>query len=128
MMNTKLLMTITAALLGLAGVILNFFPQEVSNTLQIDKANSIILQILGSLYFAFAMLNWMAKSYLIGGIYSKPIAMANFAHFMIGALALTKSGINDSGTLFIWPAMTAYLILAVLFGFVLFTSPKSKAQ
>ena len=127
MMNTKFLMTITAAILGSTGVILTFFPQEVSNTLQIDKANSIIFQILGSLYFAFAILNWMAKANLIGGIYGRPIAMANFAHFMMGALALIKSGINNSNILFIWPAMTSYLILAVLFGIVLFTSPKSKA-
>ncbi len=127
-MNTKLLMTITTAILGLAGVILNFFPLEVSNTLQIDKANSIIFQILGSLYFAFAMLNWMTKDHLIGGIYTRPIAMANFAHFMIAALGLIKSGIKNPNIPFIWPAMTAYLILAVLFGFVLFTSPKSKAQ
>lgn len=128
MKKTKLLMTITAAILGLVAVILTFFPQEVSNTLQMDKANSIIFQILGSLYFPFAMLNWMTKANLIGGIYSRPIAMANFTHFMIGVLALTKSGIRSSSISFIWPVMITYLILAVLFGIVLFNSPNSKVQ
>lgn len=128
MKKTKLLMTITAAILGLIGVILTFFPQEVSNTLQMDKANSIIFKILGSLYFAFAMLNWMTKANLIGGIYSRPIAMANFIHFMIGVLVLAKSEIKNSNISFFWPAMMTYLILAVLFGIVLFTSPNSKVQ
>ena len=93
-----------------------------------DKANSIIFQIQGSLYFAFAMLNWMTKANIMGGIYSRPIAMTNFTHFMIGVLAFTKSRIRNSNISFIWPAMITYLILAVLFGIVLFNSPNSKAQ
>jgi len=31
------------------------------------------MQIIGSFYFAFAILNWMSKGSIIGGIYNRPI-------------------------------------------------------
>ena len=42
----------------------------------------------------FAMLNWMAKGVIIGGIYSRPIVIANLAHFLIGDLELIKAVIH----------------------------------
>ena len=32
----------------------------------------------------------MAKESLIGGIYNRPIAIGNFMHFAVGAMALIK--------------------------------------
>ena len=48
-------------------------------------------QACGVLYLGFAILNWMAKDDLIGGIYSRPVAMGNFLHFFTIAMALVKS-------------------------------------
>ena len=45
------------------------------------------MQIIGSLYFALAILNWMSKGSFIGGIYNRPIAIANLTHFVIAGLA-----------------------------------------
>jgi len=125
-MNTKLLMTISAVILGIAGIILSFLPVEVSKYLEMTGTNSIILQILGALYFGFAMLNWTAKANLIGGIYSRPVAIGNFAHFLIGALALAKVAFKNMNLTYILIAMITYLIFAILFGYVLFTNPISK--
>lgn len=83
-------MTITAAILGATGIVLTFMPQEVASFLNLPEATTILFQILGALYFGFAMLNWTAKANLIGGIYSRPVAIANFTHFLIGGLALAK--------------------------------------
>ena len=124
-MNTKILMTVSAIMLGVAGIILTFMPEEVSRILNPASSPSIILQILGALYFAFAMLNWTAKGNLIGGIYSKPVAIANFTHFMIGGLALVKLAIHEPNWIFIWVVAILYLLFALLFGWVLFTSPVS---
>jgi energy-converting hydrogenase Eha subunit C len=88
--NTKLLMIISAAILGSTGIILTFMPQEVSQILNLTASNQIVFQISGALYFGFAMLNWMAKTNLMGGIYSRPIAIANFTHFLIGGLAFRR--------------------------------------
>ena len=125
-MNTKLLMTVSAFVLGIIGVALSFAPQEVAVYLRLNGASSIILQILGALYFGFAMLNWTAKANLIGGIYSRPVAIGNFTHFIIGALALIKTALNNSGITFIWIVVIVYSIFAIFFGYVLFNNPVMK--
>ena len=122
-MNTKLIMGSSAFFLALIGIGFSFFGAEsavftgtgLSSTLQ------LILQILGALYFAFAMLNWMAKGSAIGGIYNRPIAIANFAHFFIGGLALLKAVIANPGLSYgIWVFAFIYALFAGLFGYLLF--------
>ena len=122
-MNTKLLMSVSAVVLGVTGVSLSFFPQEVAVSLGMGESSDIVLQVLGALYFGFAMINWMAKANLIGGIYSRPVAAGNLAHFMMGALALTKLTFSGAGLHYIWVAALVYSVFAVLFGYVFFTTP-----
>jgi tellurite resistance protein TehA-like permease len=119
-MNTKLLMTISAVFLGVTGIALSFFPQEIAVYLHLSSAIAIVLQICGALYFGFAMLNWTAKANLIGAIYSKPVAIANFAHFLIGGLTLIKYAFTNTGVTPVWIAAIIYLLFAILFGYVLF--------
>ena len=70
------------------------------------------------------MLNWMAKNSLIGGIYNKPIVAANFAHFLIGALAFLKglTGYHISDY-YIWLFTAIYSVFAILFGILFFRNP-----
>ena len=125
-MNTKLLMSASAIVLGALGVMLTFLPQEISQMLMVI-GSPILFQLLGALYFAFAMLNWTAKGNLIGGIYSRPVAIGNFAHFMIAGLALIKFVLHQPFSFFSILAVV-YTIFAVLFGYVFFTSPVPKAN
>jgi energy-converting hydrogenase Eha subunit C len=125
-MNTKLLMSTSAIVLGVIGIILTFMPQEISQMLLVI-GSPILFQLLGALYFAFAMLNWTAKGNLIGGIYSRPVAIGNFAHFMIAGLALIKLVLHQPFS-FLSILAVVYAIFAVLFGWVFFTSPVSKAK
>ncbi|MEO9209746.1 MAG: hypothetical protein ABI208_01535 [Ginsengibacter sp.] len=127
-MNTKLLMATSAIVLGAIGIALTFMPEEVSHFLKLTESSPIIFQILGALYFGFAMLNWTAKGNLIGGIYSRPVAIGNFSHFLIGGLALIKLAINNLDWTSIWICSILYLIFALLFGWVLFTNPVSSAK
>ncbi|AWV99146.1 hypothetical protein [Arcticibacterium luteifluviistationis] len=119
-MNSKFIMTASSVFLGLAAVLFTFLPQEVVGFLGLESGNTIILQILGALYFGFAMLNWMGKSSLIGGIYGRPVALGNFSHFAIAGIALLKLFIKapDFGGMVVLTLF--YLTFAVLFGLVLF--------
>ena len=127
-MHTKLLMTISASVLGMAGIILSFFPNEISNYLGLAEVNSIFLQILGGLYFGFAILNWTAKANLIGGIYSRPVAIGNFSHFLIAGLALSKYAYKNLSLTYIWIPVIIYLTFAILFGYLLFNNPVLKKK
>lgn len=127
-MNTKLLMTISAVALGATGVLFTFMPKEVATFLHLTDSVTIQFEILGALYFGFAMLNWTAKANLIGGIYSRPVCMANFTHFLIGGLALLKFVLRNSFNNGILVSAILYLLFAILFGYVLFTTPSFKKK
>ncbi|HTE01021.1 MAG TPA: hypothetical protein VK668_17140 [Mucilaginibacter sp.] len=127
-LNTKLIMTLSAVFLGIIGIGLTFLPNEIAALTGISpsKILLLILQILGALYFSFAMLNWTAKGAIIGGIYNKPIATANLTHFMIGALALIKALLNNHDLpCGIWVLAGIYSIFAVIFGMMFFRHPSS---
>ncbi len=128
-MNTKLLMTSSAMILALIGISLIFLPKEILDYLELSVSGTLelLMQIIGSLYFAFAMLNWMSKGSLIGGIYGRPIAMANLTHFVIAGLALIKGVLaNSSLSYIIWSIAIIYPIFAILFGIVAFKHPVSE--
>ena len=125
-MNTKILMTASALFLGIIGIVLSFLPKEIVDYLNIDTnvITILFLQILGSLYLGFGILNWMAKSSLIGGIYNKPIAIGNLAHFGVGAIALVKIvfGIQIHTEIII-SLTIVYAIFAICFAYVFMTTP-----
>ena len=125
-MNTKVVMTASAIVVGGAGVILTFAPDAALSFLGIAANDAVVLvvQILGALYFAFGMLNWMSKASLIGGIYNRPVAVANFTHFTIVALALFKAVISHpSSSYSIWCVGIIYFVFAVSYGIILFRHP-----
>ncbi len=127
-MNTKYLMIASAAAMGVFGITLSFFPKEILNYLGTCSGfpYTSLLEITGALFLGFAMMNWMAKAVVIGGIYARPLAMGNFMHFVVGFLALIKVAINNPANLYIWIAAMLYFVFAVLFGFVAFTAPAKK--
>ena len=128
-MNTKSLMTLSAIILALIGISLIFFPKEILDYFELSVSDTLelLMQIIGSFYFAFAMLNWMSKASLIGGIYNRPIALANWTHFFIAVLALIKGVLaNPSLSYVIWLIAIIYSIFAILFGIVLFKHPVSE--
>ena len=123
-MNTKLLMTVSALVMGITGIILSFSPHEVLHHFNATTTASdpLILQILGALYFAFAMVNWTAKANLIGGIYARPIAIGNLTHFIVGSLALIKNYFSQHDVTILMFA-SIYVVFAVLFSIVFFRHP-----
>jgi hypothetical protein len=130
MINSKFLMTLSAVILGLLGICLIFLPNEITHFIGISPAKfiTLILQIIGAMYFAFAVLNWTAKDSLIGGIYNRPIAVGNFTHFLIGGLTLLKTAFSGQLQSIIWLICIFYLLLAISFGSLLFRHPIAKTE
>ena len=125
-MKTKLLMTASSVFMGLIGIALTFMPNEIIETIgqMPNEISTLTLQLTGALYFGFAMTNWMAKGVLIGGIYSRPLAIGNFSHFMIAGFALVKTSLNsDTSSPYILILTIFYVLFAILFGYITFTHP-----
>lgn len=130
-MNTKIIMAISAVSMAVVGISANFAPGEILVLLSMPALHSttLLIQIMGAMYFAFAMINWFAKDNLIGGVYGKPIAIGNFAHFSISFLALIKSNAVVSHSLAFWFITVTYFIFSVIFGYITFGNvAKSKAS
>ena len=125
-MNTKTLMIASSVFLGIIGIGLTFMPEEISQYLSsdINQISLFILQILGAAYLGFAMLNWMTKNNLVGGIYSKPLVIGNLVHFLVSSFALIKiTGSIEIHFEIILTLTIIYSAFTLWFGFVFMTNP-----
>lgn len=119
-MSSKLLMVVSSIVVGIAGTAAIFAPAELLFSLGLAGiAPPVLVQLLGALYFAFAITNWTARHNPIDGIYSRPLALGNFAHFMIGTLVLIRPAMALPKAPPII-AFAIYLVFALLFGALLF--------
>lgn len=114
--------------MAVAGIAASFLPHEILRALEIQPTGllPVIVQLLGAALFAFGLVNWTARGSLIGGIYHRPVAIGNLAHFVIGGLALLKAaaGHHRFG---LWVAAIVYLGFAVAFAMIFRTSPVKNA-
>lgn len=130
-MQTKIMMSLSAAVLAALGIALTFLPEELTLYLgaEPDRLFVLVLQVVGALYAGFAMLNWMNKGSRIGGIYNRPICIANFAHFFIAGMALLKFLFRyPEQPALLWLVCAVYAGLAAWFGLTLFRHPLPAQQ
>ncbi len=110
-----------------AGACATFLPQELlvkSGCEHCGPLAVLLVQTAGALYLGFAILNWMARTYLMGGIYGRPVALGNLLHFAVVAITLWKAVIGGSlRTTEIVAACLIYSVFAAWFGFAVFTHP-----
>ena len=126
-MRTTALMSLSAVFMGILGVTASFLPQEILARLGTmpNASTTLLVQTVGALYLGFAILNWMARNVIIGGIYARPVALGNLFHFVVASLAGWKA--IAAGTLAskaLLAACCVYAAFAVWFGLVLFTHPR----
>lgn len=116
-MNAKILMVASSAILAVSGLAALIAPHELAAALGSPVTGSgIAIQLLGGVYFAFAITNWTAKDKPIGGIYSRPLSLGNFVHFMIGALVLLNRVLAGEISAALVAAGAVYAVLAIGFG------------
>ena len=124
-MNTRMLMGGSALFMAILGIAATFFPQEILGYLGTpsDGRQVLVVQVAGALYLGFAILNWLARGNLIGGIYSRPLALGNFLHFVVVAITLVRALFAGPRTLDVVVGTVVYSVCALGFGIVLFTHP-----
>ena len=123
-MHTKALMMISAMFLGAAGIVTSFAPEKVlavHGTVP-DNATLLLVQMMGALYLGFAILNWSARGVLMGGIYSRPLALGNFLHFVMVAITLIKAAMAFQ-VVQLATSAAVFAAFAGWFALVLFRSP-----
>lgn len=130
MPKPSLLLTASAILYFLAAIALLFAPQELlafagQPAPTLDLA---LLQVIGSALLGYALLNWMQRHSRIGGIYGRPLVMANLGHAGSAALLLGHIAVRSAPSPALEVALVSYAALAVGFGACLFVSPRFPAE
>ncbi|MFY0689236.1 MAG: hypothetical protein JXQ90_18845 [Cyclobacteriaceae bacterium] len=124
-MNTRILMSTSAIWNGIVGAGFLFVSAEIMALIDIqtNQAMELIMQAFGAALLGWAMLNWMAKGILIGGIYARPVALGNFLSFTAPFISLFKFDLDIYP--FGWVLLPVYGFFAISFAKVLFTHPKT---
>lgn len=109
-----------------AGLAASFFPQEILAYFDAwsEVVETALVQVLGALYLGFAVLNWMARANLIGGIFNRPIALANFMHTGIVSIILGKILLANHQSVLLVAGVIVYALFALWFAAVLFSQPR----
>ncbi|MBM5811643.1 MAG: hypothetical protein FJ191_06715 [Gammaproteobacteria bacterium] len=128
--HTRVLMSLSAACMAALGIGITFLPQELLSHFGAPAEGTVVLlvQVLGALYLGFAALNWMNRGSHLGGIYGRPIMLANFIAWAVAAVALLKGAIAQQFPLDITAMAAIHALFGVWFGLVLFTHPASDSR
>ncbi len=130
-MLTKLILTLVALLFFAAGVVFDFAPRETAAALDLGNAPlaALVLQVLAGACFGFAILNWFARKSPMGGIYAKPLALANLLFFLVSAIPLDRAAAHGHQPMAIVVAAIVTSLLATAFVWItFFHDPLAGAQ
>ena len=134
-MTTRSIMIATAALFGAVGAALLFAPLETAAGLGLGTSgdNESTLKMAGALCFAFAFLDWNGRSAIYGGIYGRPIAMANLLAGVFLSLELAQAqwgreAASSPSQALGWVVSLLFLAQTVAFVGVVFSRPWVRSE
>lgn len=124
------LLSASAVVYVAAAIPLIFAPEETSALLggSVADGQIAILQVLGSALFGFALLNWSNRFSRLGGIFGRPLILANLAHAMTAFLLLVRVAAQDPGYLPVVLPTAVYLALALAFASRLLVAPSPERE
>lgn len=112
-------MTVAATVLGTAGIALLFAPEHTSAFVAGAPTSESAGQLISAGFLALAIVNWMGRGAVYGGIYGRPILLGNFLFgFIVGTTSL-RTALETGGPVWIFAVYGALHTAAfawILFG------------
>tara|TARA_R110002051_G_scaffold90476_1_gene159358 strand:- start:245 stop:628 length:384 start_codon:yes stop_codon:yes gene_type:complete len=121
---SKALLTASAIFLIVLGLSLNFLPGEAVAAVGVQTADVLPLQLLSGALLGVGLLNWFSRHGTFGGIYGRPLGLANIMLFVVGALALGRS-VFAGGSPGLWAIFAFYAVFAIAFVWVVFVGVRT---
>ena len=124
-MKIQPLLFASALLLMGLGIVTLFAPDEIAGLLSRSgqATSGVVVQILAGALFALGILDWMNRYATIGGIYGRPVVLANFAFFFITATTLARLALATGAGVALWGATGVCAVLAALYAQLFFGAP-----
>lgn len=85
-------------------------------------------QLLGAAWLGVAAMNWLQRAALLGGIYGRPVVMANLALYFVSALSLLRALLDGAASRAAWIALAPVVLLAAAYGALLLRGPFDPLQ
>lgn len=80
-------------------------------------------QLLGASWLGFAAFNWLNRSLLLGGIYARPVVMANAMFYLIAFTVLVKPATRPEVPQVVWFLVVPIGLFAGYYGWLLVRGP-----
>jgi hypothetical protein len=129
-MKATLLLSVSALSLAVLGLACLFAPTATLSALLLGPANlfpALPGQLLGAALLGLAALNWLSRGSAVGGIYGRPLVVANLAHFLVGALVLLRPALVLPFQASRWLLLAFYAVFGFLFLRLLLRRPAGPA-
>jgi hypothetical protein len=114
----------SALYLAIGGFVLLFAPDAVLPRLipGYPSGGLWLGQLLGAAWLGMAALNWINRRLIIGGVYGRPVVLANAVHYFISAMVLVRAASRVPEMSLLLTGLPA-ITLAVAYGALLFRGP-----
>lgn len=87
----KFLMPSSAALYFVIGLLCLFVPDEIAISVGLSTTAAIPIQLISGGALGLGMLNWAGRSAIYGGIYGRPIMLANLMFNIVFSTTLLRA-------------------------------------
>ncbi|HYH82035.1 MAG TPA: hypothetical protein VEX86_19670 [Longimicrobium sp.] len=117
--------TVSAVVLALGGVALLFAADVVLPALVpgFPPAAAWLGQLLAAAWLGVAALNWLQRGAILGGIYGRPVVLANLALYFVSALSLLRMVAGGAAPVAAWGALALAGPLAAAYGALMLRGP-----
>ena len=124
MLSTRLSRA-SALVLLLGGLALLFAPDALLPRLVpgFPAAGEWLGQLLAAAWLGVAALNWTSQRAVLGGIYGRPVVLANVALYFVSATSLGRAAARGAGPGALWALLAVAAALAAVYGWLLFRGP-----
>ena len=124
-MISTLISRISAVLLGLGGIALLFAADVVLPRIipGFPRTAFWLGQLLAAGWLAIALLNWVSQPGLLGGIYGRPVVLANSALYFITTTVMLKTAFRPGAPAWLWLVLVPAAALAIIYGWLMFRGP-----
>ena len=117
----------SAAVLIVAGLLLLFAPDRVLPYLVTGYPEAALwfAQLLGAAWLGMAEINWLNRFAVLGGIYGRPLVVANLTLYLVSSLVLLRAAVRVGSPSAVWPLAAVTTGLAIAYALRLWRHPLS---
>ncbi len=127
MPSPRSVLSVSAFVFALLGVALLFLPMELARLMGMGPSGGLPLQLFAAGLLAMASLDWFGRGAIYGGIYGRPLVMANLAFGTVVAGSLISALRNGVLGRWGWIPAGVFALHAIVF-FVLMRRPPWKTD